>query len=379
MLSNTAALRCNIFHEGRNTMAKQYRILAINPGSTSTKVGVYDGEIKVFEGVVRHTAEELAKCPTIIAQAPMRMELIKNLLKEHNVDLRTVDAFIGRGGIVKPMKSGVYTVNDTLLNDLKTLPSAQRHASALGGIFARQLGDEYGKPCFIADPVVVDERNEIAKVTGLPDVERTCVFHCLNQKASAPMYCKEHGKKYNDVNLIVAHMGGGISVGAHEKGVVIDVNDGIAGEGPFSPERTGGIPVKIVLDMVYSGKYTKEQLYGFCSKAGGFVAHMGTNSALDVERAMLAGDEKAKLIFEALGYNVAKTIGEMATVLKGTAEAIILTGGLAYSKPLCNYIKEMVSFIAPVVVYPGESELEALVGGAIRVLSGEEEARTYGE
>ena len=359
-------------------MSKAFRILAINPGSTSTKVGVYDGETKVFEGVVRHTAEELAKCGSIIEQAPMRMALIKKLLEEHDVDLATVDAFIGRGGIVKPMLSGVYTVNDALLDDLKNLPSAQRHASALGGIFARQLGDEYNKPSFIADPVVVDERADIAKVTGLPQVERTCVFHCLNQKASARMYCKEHGKKYNEVNLIVAHMGGGITVGAHEKGVVVDVNDGIAGEGPFSPERTGSIPMKLVLDMCYSGEYTKEQLYGFCSKAGGFVAHMNTNSALDVENAMLAGDEKAKKVFDALGYNVAKTIGEMATVLKGTAEAIILTGGLAYSKPLCSYIKERVGFIAPVVVYPGESELEALVGGAIRVLSGEEEARAYG-
>lgn len=358
-------------------MSKVYRVLAINPGSTSTKVGVYEGETMVYEGVVRHSAEELKKCGSIIAQAPMRMELIKRLLSEENIDLASIDAFVGRGGIVRPMRSGVYTINDKLLDDLKNLPSAQRHASALGGIFARELGDEYGKPSFIADPVVVDERADIAKVTGLPGVERTCVFHCLNQKASARQYCAEHGKKYDEVSLIVAHMGGGISVGAHENGVVIDVNDGIAGEGPFSPERIGSLPVKLVLDMCFSGEYTKEQLYGFCSKAGGFVAHLGTNSALDVENAMLAGDEKAKMVFEALGYNVAKTIGEMAAVLKGKAEAIILTGGLAYSKPLCNYIAEMVSFMAPVVVYPGESELGALAGSAIRVLSGEENAKEY--
>lgn len=208
-------------------------------------------------------------------------------------------------------------------------------------------------------------------------MERTCVFHCLNIKATARKYCKEHKKDYNNTNLIVAHMGGGISVAASEKGVVIDVNDAIAGEGPFSPERTGSIPMKLVLDMCFSGDYTKEQLYGFCSKTGGFVAHMGTNSALDVENAMLAGDEKAKMVFEALGYNVAKTIGEMATVLKGNVEAILLTGGLAYSKPLCKYISDMVSFIAPICVYPGESELDALAGSAIRVLSGEEDAKEY--
>ena len=307
----------------------------------------------------------------------MRMKLIKDLLAKENIDLATMDAFVGRGGIVRPLKSGVYTINEKLLDDLYHLPSASRHASALGGIFAHELGEEYGKPCFIADPVVVDERNDIARVTGLPDVERTCVFHCLNIKATARKYCKEHEKDYNNTNLIVAHMGGGISVAASEKGVVIDVNDAIAGEGPFSPERTGSIPMKLVLDMCFSGDYTKEQLYGFCSKTGGFVAHMGTNSALDVENAMLAGDEKAKMVFEALGYNVAKTIGEMATVLKGNVEAILLTGGLAYSKPLCKYISDMVSFIAPICVYPGESELDALAGSAIRVLSGEENAKEY--
>ena len=333
-------------------MSQNYRVLAINPGSTSTKIGVFEGEKLVYEGVVRHTAEEIAAWGGVIAQAPMRMKLIKDLLAKENIDLATMDAFVGRGGIV-------------------------RHASALGGIFAHELGEEYGKPCFIADPVVVDERNDIARVTGLPDVERTCVFHCLNIKATARKYCKEHEKDYNNTNLIVAHMGGGISVAASEKGVVIDVNDAIAGEGPFSPERTGSIPMKLVLDMCFSGDYTKEQLYGFCSKTGGFVAHMGTNSALDVENAMLAGDEKAKMVFEALGYNVAKTIGEMATVLKGNVEAILLTGGLAYSKPLCKYISDMVSFIAPICVYPGESELDALAGSAIRVLSGEEDAKEY--
>lgn len=358
-------------------MSKIFRVLAINPGSTSTKVGVYEGETMVYEGVVRHSAEELAKCGGVIEQAPMRMELIRNLLQKENIDLASMDAFVGRGGIVKPMRSGVYTINDKLMDDLKELPSAKRHASALGGIFARQLGEQYGKPSFIADPVVVDERADIAKVSGLPNVERTCIFHCLNQKAIARQYCADHGKSYNDSRLVVAHMGGGVSVGAHENGIVIDVNDAIGGEGPFSPERIGTLPVKTVLDMCFGGEYTKEQLYGFCSKAGGFVAHFGTNSALDVENMVKAGDERAKLVFEALGYGVAKCIGEMATVLKGRVDAIVLTGGLAYSKLLCAYISERVSFIAPIAIYPGESELGALASSAMRVLSGEEDAKEY--
>ena len=216
-------------------MSQNYRVLAINPGSTSTKIGVFEGEKLVYEGVVRHTAEEIAAWGGVIAQAPMRMKLIKDLLAKENIDLATMDAFVGRGGIVRPLKSGVYTINEKLLDDLYHLPSASRHASALGGIFAHELGEEYGKPCFIADPVVVDERNDIARVTGLPDVERTCVFHCLNIKATARKYCKEHEKDYNNTNLIVAHMGGGISVAASEKGVVIDVNDAIAVKARSAP------------------------------------------------------------------------------------------------------------------------------------------------
>ncbi len=356
---------------------KKYRVLVINPGSTSTKVGVFDGEDCIYEGTVRHSTEELSKYPNIIDQAPMRMELIRNLLKENNIDIATVDAFIGRGGIVKPMRSGTYTVNDKLLYDLEHLPSALSHASCLGGVFARQFGEEYGKPYFIADPVVVDEREQIAKVTGLPGVERNGVFHCLNQKAVARRYCKEHGIRYEDANIIVAHLGGGNTIGAHHHGIVVDVNDGINGEGPFSPERLGGLQVKTVLDLLESGKYTIAEMRTLCSKSGGFVAHFGTNNALEIEKRAMAGDEQASLMFYALGYNVAKTIGEMAVVLKGKVDAIIITGGQGYSKPLCKYIEEMVGFIAPVVVYPGEGELEALAASAIRVLEGEEEAKEY--
>ena len=371
------AYRFLIVSEMNGKTMENYRILVINPGSTSTKVGVFEGETCLYEGTVRHSREELDKFPSIIDQAPMRMELIKSQLKENNIDLASIDGFIGRGGIVKPMLSGTYTVNDKLLYDLENLPSALSHASCLGGVFARELGEEYNKPYFIADPVVVDERTQIAKLTGLPGVERPCVFHCLNQKAVVRRYCKENGKKFDEANVIVAHMGGGITVGAHCRGMVIDVNDGINGEGPYSPERLGGMPVTVVLDLLKEGKYTIDQMGKLCSKAGGFVAHFGTNSALEVENRALAGDEQAKLVFDGVGYNVAKTIGSMAAVLKGEVDAVILTGGLAYSKYLCNYIKEMIGFIAPVCVYPGEGELEALAASAIRVLSGEEKAKEY--
>lgn len=358
-------------------MEKKYRVLAINPGSTSTKVGIYENDSMLYEGVVRHSSEDLAKCGSVLGQKTMRLELIEALVRGEGYSLEAMDAFVGRGGIVKPMPSGVYNVGSKLLNDLETLPSAHSHASALGGIFAYELGRRYGKPAFIVDPVVVDERIEVARLTGLPQVERPCVFHCLNQKAAARHYCKLNGRKYNEISLIVAHLGGGISIGAHENGVVIDVTNAITGEGPFSPERCGALPVKEVLDLCFSGRYTKEQLYAFCSKAGGFVAHMGTNSALDVEKAAIAGDPKAALLYDALAYNVAKDIGAMAAVLKGRAEAVILTGGLAYSRLLCDKITEMVGYIAPVVVYEGEGELSSLAAGAFRVLSGEEEAREY--
>lgn len=355
----------------------KHQVLVINPGSTSTKVGVFAGEECICKGTVEHSTEELEKYSSVVEQAPMRIELIKKFLIDQNIELSSMDAFIGRGGIVKPMKSGTYTVNDKLLYDLEHLPSALSHASCLGGVFARELGDEYGKPSFIADPVVVDEREEVAKVTGLPGVERSCVFHCLNQRACVRRYCKENGKRYDETNVIVAHMGGGITVGAHRRGVIIDVNDGINGEGPYSPERLGGLNVKTVLDLISSGKYTIEEMHNVRSKGGGFVAHFGTNSSLEIENRAKDGDEYAKLVFDGMGYNVAKTIGEMAVVLKGEVDAIILTGGQAYSKPLCEYIKDMVGFIAPVVVYKGEDELEALAASAIRVLDGEEEAKEY--
>ena len=359
-------------------MEKKFRVLAINPGSTSTKVGIYEGENMLYEGTVRHSREELSVYPTIYAQKDMRMELVKKLVEENGYKVGEMDAFIGRGGIIRPLShSGVYAIGETLINDLINLPSAQRHASMLGGIIAHAWGKEYGKPAFIADPVTVDERREIAKITGLPNVKRDCIFHCLNQKAACRHYCKLNGKKYEDVNLIVAHMGGGISVAAHDHGRIVDVNDTMTGEGPFTPERCGALPAKAVVDMIVDEGKTREEIYKYIAGKGGFMAHFNTNSAVDVEKMIAAGDEHAKLIYDAMAYNISKTVGEMATVLCGDVEAVILTGGLAYGKMLTDYITEHVKFIAPVVIYPGEGELSALAAGANRVLSGEEEVREY--
>ncbi len=359
-------------------MKKDYRVLVINPGSTSTKVGVYEGETMLYEGVVRHSRDELSPYPTIISQKDMRLDLVKKLIEENGYTLDEMDAFVGRGGIIRPLfHAGVYTINDRLIDDLINLPSAQRHASALGGIIARGFGDAYGKPSFVVDPVTVDERDEIAKVTGLPFVHRECIFHCLNQKAAARHYCKLNGRRYDEVSVVVAHMGGGISVAAHKNGRIIDVTDTMSGEGPFTPERCGAISAKAVAEMIFDQGKTRAEINGYIAGKGGLMAHFGTNSALDVERKAEAGDEHAKLIYDAMGYTIAKAVGEMATVLSGKVDAVILTGGLAYSKPLTDYISERVGFIAPIECYPGEGELSALAAGAIRVLTGEEEPREY--
>ena len=353
-----------------------YRILSINPGSTSTKIGVFDGCKDIFQCTVRHPAEELEKFERILDQKEMRLELIISKLEQNGLSLETIDAFVGRGGILSPMKSGVYTINDLMIHDLWN-GKASAHASALGGIFASELGKKYGKPSFIVDPVVVDERNEVAKISGIPDAPRTCVFHALNQKSVARHYASSVGKRYEECCLVVAHLGGGISVGAHEYGRVVDVNDAIDGEGPFSPERCGGIQADKLINMCFSGNYSQDQMLAYTSKAGGLLAHLGTTDCVKAEQLAASGDETAKIVLDAMAYNIGKEIGSMAAVLEGRAEAIILTGGLAYSKALTERISAMVGFIAPVKLYPGEDELRALAEGALRVLSCEETPKEY--
>ncbi|NLM36069.1 MAG: butyrate kinase [Clostridiales bacterium] len=353
-----------------------YKLLIINPGSTSTKIGVYENESPVFVETIRHATEEIEKFNSVVDQFEFRKDTILKVLKEKNFDIKDLNAVVGRGGLLKPIEGGTYIVNERMLEDLRAEIRGQ-HASNLGALIANEIAKDLNIPAYIVDPVVVDELDDVARISGIPEIERTSIFHALNQKAVAKRYAKEHGKKYEEVNVIVAHLGGGVSVGAHRKGRIVDVNNALDGEGPFSPERSGGVPVGDLVKLCYSGKYTYEEMKKKITGKGGFVAYLGTNNALEVENAALAGDPKAKLLYEAMAYQTAKEIGACAAVLCGQVDAIIITGGIAYGKPMVDPIKERVSFIAPVVVYPGEDELLALAQGAIRVLSGEEEAKIY--
>ncbi len=352
-----------------------YKILTINPGSTSTKIGVFEDEKLVLEETLRHEAEDLKDFVKITDQYEFRKSLIVAFLKKNDVELTSLDAIVGRGGLMKSVKSGTYEVNPDMIEDLKVGVNGQ-HASNLGGIIADALAKEIGKKAYIVDPVVVDEVDEIARITGAPGLERQSMFHALNQKAVARKVAKGLDKQYNEVNLIVAHLGGGISVGAHQKGRVIDVNNALMGDGPFSPERAGDIPTGKLVDFCFSGLTKKEVQKKLVGDAG-FVAHLGTNSGIEVEKMVASGDAHAKLIFEAMGYNVAKEIGSCSTVLSGQVDRIVLTGGIAYSKTLTDYITSRVKHIAEVVVVPGEEELPALAEGGLRVLRGEEAAKQY--
>ena len=353
-----------------------YKLLIINPGSTSTKIGVYEGEKEILEETLRHSAEEILKYDTIFDQLDFRKEVILKVLKEKGIDINELDAVVGRGGMLKPIEGGTYEVNEAMVEDLK-IGVQGPHASNLGGILSNEIAKEIGKRAFIVDPVVVDEMEEVARLSGVPELPRKSKFHALNQKAVAKRYAKEHNTSYEDVNLIVVHMGGGVSVGAHRKGRVIDVNNALDGDGPFSPERAGGVPSGELLEMCFSGKYSKEEVYKKLVGKGGFVAYANTNDARDLIKLSQEGDEKGSLIFNAFIYQIAKEIGSMAVVLDGEVDAIVLTGGIAYSDYVTNAINKKVKWIAPMVVYGGEDELLALAQGAIRVLDGVEEAKVY--
>ncbi|CCC57671.1 MULTISPECIES: butyrate kinase [Caloramator] len=353
-----------------------FRMLVINPGSTSTKIAVFDDLNPVFVETLRHSSEELAPYNTIFEQYEFRKNVILSALKEKNVPIESLNAVVGRGGLLKPIEGGTYNVNEKMIEDLKIGVQGQ-HASNLGGVIAYEIAKSVNIPAFIVDPVVVDEMDEIARISGMPEIQRKSIFHALNQKAVAKRYAKEHGKKYEELNLIVAHLGGGISVGAHRKGRVVDVNNALDGEGPFSPERTGSLPVGDLVKLCFSGKYTLDEIKKKITGKGGLMAYFGTNDARDVEKMMNEGNKEAELVYKAMAYQVAKEIGMCATVLKGEVDAIILTGGLAYGKTFVEWIKERISFIAPVVVYPGEDEMLALAEGGLRVLRGEEIAKEY--
>ena len=353
-----------------------YKLLIINPGSTSTKIGVYSDEKEVLVETLRHSSDEIAKYDSIFEQKGFRKEVIMNVLKENNIDLNSLDAIVGRGGMLRPIPGGTYEVTDKLLEDLKVGVSGQ-HASNLGGILASEIANEVGIRSFIVDPVVVDELQDVARISGIPELPRRSIFHALNQKAVAKRYAKENGSKYDDLNLVVVHMGGGVSVAAHRGGLVVDVNNTLDGDGPFSPERSGSVPVGDLVKLCFSGKYTQSEIYSKIVGKGGYVAYLNTNDARDVLKAREEGNEYASLIFDAFIYQICKAIGEMSTVLNGKVNQIILTGGIAYSPIVVNAIKEKVQWISDLTIYPGDDELLALAQGAIRVLNGEEEAREY--
>ena len=350
--------------------------LIINAGSTSTKIGVFEDETLLFEETLRHSTEEIAQYASIVDQKDFRKEIIVNLLNEKNFDINSLNMVVGRGGMLKPIPGGTYAVTDDLLEDLKIGKQGQ-HASNLGGILAREIGDSIGVPSFIVDPVVVDEMMPIARYSGVPELPRTSVFHALNQKAVAKRYANETGKAYTDLNLIVVHMGGGVSVGAHKNGRVIDIFNALDGDGAFSPERAGSVPSGALVKMCFSGKYTEKEVYKKLVGNGGFNAYMGTNDMRDVEKAVLAGDKNAEEIRDAFILQVAKDMGSMACVLEGKVDQIIVTGGIAYDKGVVAGLKERAEWIAPFTVYPGEDELLALVQGGLRVINGVEEAMKY--
>ena len=352
-----------------------YRILVINPGSTSTKIGVYEDETLLFDKTLRHSAEEIDKFDSIPAQKDWRRKLVMQALDDQGFDVTTLSAVSGRGGLLAPIRGGTYAVSDRLVRDC-TVGVQGQHASNLGGLLAREIGDQLGIPSYIVDPVVVDELSDVARYAGHPLFHRTSIFHALNQKAVAKRYAKEHGRKYEDLNLIVCHMGGGCSIGAHVHGSVVDTQNALDGDGPFSPERSGSLPTGQLVKQCFSGKYTEGEMHRMLSGRGGLVAYTGSND-MRYLLAQAEHDKKIAGVVDAFHYQIGKEIGAMAAVMHGKVDQIILTGGIAYGKETVDAISEMVDWIAPITVYPGEDELLALAQGALRVLKGEEKAQEY--
>ena len=352
-----------------------FQILVINPGSTSTKAALYRDDKPMLDLTLRHTAEQIARFPRIIDQLEWRKELILHALKEHGFDPAELSAVIGRGGLMKPIEAGVYEVNDAMRHDL--IHAQMEHASNLGGLIADQIASIAGVRAYIADPVVVDELEDIARVTGLPECPRRSIFHALNQKATARLHCDRTGIVYEESNLIVAHLGGGISVSAHRRGRVVDTNNALDGDGPFAPERAGSLPAAQLADLCFSGKYTRQQIQKMLAGKGGMVALLGTNSMMQIDERVEKGDRQARCMVEAMCYNIAKQIGAMAVVLKGKVDGIILTGGIAHDKKVTGMVTDYCSFLGPVFVYPGENELEALNLNALVVLQGKIQPKIY--
>ncbi len=359
-----------------------HRVLVINPGSTSTKVAAYDDETPLFVHTLQHPADQIARYAHVADQYEFRRDAVVGLLDEQRIALDSLTAIVGRGGILHPVPSGTFRINDKMLADM-VHPVEREHASNLGPILAHEIASRVGVPSFIVDPVSVDEFEPLARISGLPEIERHSLSHALNLKATARRASRDLGRQYKDLNLIGVHMGGGITVSAHRRGSMIDVNQALDGTGPFSPERSGGLPVGDVVRMCYAVSpyqdlhLTCDQMLRKIAGQGGLVAHLGTNDAIEIERRIRAGDARAARVYEAMAYQIAKEIGLMATVLKGQVDAIYLTGALAHSALLVNWIVERTAWIAPILTYPGQDEMLALAQGALRVLNGQEIALEY--
>ncbi|MBM7622781.1 butyrate kinase [Sporohalobacter salinus] len=353
-----------------------FKILIINPGSTSTKLAIYDNEEVDIEINVEHDPEKIRTFDKITDQFEFRKEVILQTLADKGIELSKLDAVSARGGLLKPLPGGTYKVTESMLEDLKAGVSGE-HASNLGGLIAYEIAQQYDISSYIVDPVVVDELQPVARISGHPEFERESIFHALNQKAMARKATDELGKLYEESNLVVAHLGGGISIGAHKEGQVIDVNNALDGEGPFSPERSGTLPVGDLAELCYSGEYTLKEVKNMIVGQGGLMAYCSTTDGREIEKMISNGDEEAEKYYKAMAYQIAKEIGACAAVLKGEVDAIILTGGIAYSDLFTEMIAQRVNFIAPLKIYPGENELKALAQGALRVLRGNEEAKIY--
>lgn len=351
------------------------KILAINPGSTSTKLAAYENNNLLFEETIRHVDQQQMEFANIVDQLSFRMEKIKEVLQERGFQLSTLDAVAGRGGMLKPLSSGTYLVNDPLLDDARSGKYGS-HASNLGSILAAEIASTYNIPAYIVDPVGVDELVDEARISGLVDLERKSHVHALNIKAVSRKISVQIGRSFSEANFVVAHLGGGISVAALQGGRIVDVNNA-ENEGPFSPERAGGLPAKQLVQLCFSGKYTERELLQRITKQGGIYSYLGTKCVIEAEKRALDGDTEAELILKAMVHQIGKEIGAMATVLEGRMDGIILTGGIAHSDRIVGWIRDKIGFLGEVFVVPGEAEMEALSAGAFRVLTGEEEAKIY--
>lgn len=356
---------------------QKFKILVINPGSTSTKISVFENEKELFKNTIHHSKLELEPFKRVWDQYEFRKKLIKELLEAHNINPKSFSAVVGRGGLFRPVVSGTYRVNELMIEDGRKAYGGE-HPANLGAVLAFGIGWDYHIPSFIVDPPSVDELDELARYTGLPEIPKKSIFHALNVKATARLAVSDLSKKYHEVNLIVAHLGGGITVSAIRKGRVIDTNNALD-TGPYTPERAGTLPMFDFAEWCFSGKDSLEQIKRRMVGGGGLVAYLGTNNCKEVEKRVSEGDREAKVVYEAMLYQIAQEIGSRAVALKGDIDAIVLTGGMAESEMVVEKLKEWVGFLGKVLVYPGEDEMKSLALGALRVLKREEEARTYPE